>query len=640
MSTQGGSSSVWVWCPADPKKSTDFQHPADVPAGNGALAKTRFVEGIRGPKLARISPATLLQTKGALCLIAERGATREVPKPMVLPWYEGLLLLEEIEASHGQAGHIEAAWWEAELKTVLEQERAKFKNGQLSGTLYMEKRLAMTAVTGSRFVDSEDREFSYRRENVSANNGPLVEGKDHGNFFRIREITAYLPPWEAFCHEKCGFYQDFYQVIWEYPFSQVDYGAVENGCTSQIGATWEPDECLPAHLDSLRLAAKQAWIKRRREQVIKRTPSLDDWQAARGSPPGVAIKDEKEEDKKPVKRARVRRDGMALDRDLLRSAIGHDFNASDATQILGGVRSGWPKHPQDYPKGFGVADPPGFCKEGCDCMDDQRPQRSWETHKAWLEEGRRSSDALASVEGFSLQTRFVRRRGSVSKMCFFESSQGKRSGEAHSRAALELATAVEKAITGVTKTIPLTALASRTDIVKIPARAFLTEDLDYEPLRYEGQLATGGSLPAWARMEEDTGRIFSEGQVPQSGLQLLVEFSHAEGPVGRAACTLTTERFSGPESPWASATVPIIQRFNDLNVCPLEKGARGVLFEHFGELWDFKLRAVRERPVGVWLETMARILRMLRSGAVCNITLAAVHTRTASAGVLPGRISR
>merc|ERR1712060_178572 len=85
-------------------------------------------------------------------------------------------------------------------------------------------------------------------------------------FFKIRDITGYLPPWEAFCNEKCGFYQDFYQVRWEYPFSEVDYSRVENGCMATVGATWEPDECLPAHLDPLRLAAKRAWIKTQREK--------------------------------------------------------------------------------------------------------------------------------------------------------------------------------------------------------------------------------------------------------------------------------------------------------------------------------------------------------------------------------------
>ena len=41
---------------------------------------------------------------------------------------------------------------------------------------------------------------------------------------------------------------------------------------------------------------------------------------------------------------------------------------------------------EEYPKGYGCADPPGFCHERCDCMDDGRPQQPWETHKHWLED--------------------------------------------------------------------------------------------------------------------------------------------------------------------------------------------------------------------------------------------------------------
>jgi len=645
MSTQGGSSSVWVWCPVEAEKGQPFQHPSDVPTDDPEAAKVRFVKGIRGPRLARISPATLLQSKGNLCLIAERGATREVPKPMVLPWYEGLLLLEEIATSQGTPGQIDAAWCDGELRKVLEQERAKFRNGQLSGTLYMEKRLVMTAVTGARFVDNEDKEYQYRREGVRGDDvKSLVEGEDSGSFFRIREITGYLPPWEAFCHEKCGFYQDFYQVQWEHPFSEVDYSSVENGCMSVTGATWEPDECLPAHLDPLRLAAKRAWIKRRREQensVVVATEA--GVKRARGSPeaangvqafPGSV---KKEEDKKPMKIARLRRDGIPLEQDLFRSKLGHDFSPDEIGASMGNIRTGWPKHPQDYPPGFAVANPPGFCWEGCDCMDDQRPQRPWETHKAWLEDSKRTQAANAAVETFSAQTRFVRRRGMVTKMCYFESPAGKKGDPSHPRAALGLAKEVESALGSVLQQIPLHTLSSSTDLLQIPAKAFLSEENDYEPLRFDGAAAAGGPLPPWAKIESDTGRLFTEGQPPQSALPLRVEFTASEGCVGAAECSVVTERHGGLSSPWAAATVPIIQLFNDLNLCPLEKGARAALLEHFSQLWDFRQRSAKNKSLAAWVETMAIILRMLRSTAVGNITLSSVHRTASTSGrVLKG----
>merc|ERR1719296_23036 len=307
---------------------------------------------------------------------------------MILPWYEGLLILEELEAVQGKSGHIQASWWDQELSSILGKERSKFQTGRLNGTLYAEKRLLNNAVTGAKFLDADEKEWQYRRENIRVDEQATIEaGEDKDGFFRIKEVQGYLPPWEAFHSEKCGFYQDFYQVKWEHPFSEVDYSSVENGCVGGIGATWEPDECLPAQLDSLRLAAKKGWIKRRREQEQKQP--LDKLGSSAGSPTATlpVVKKEKSEDAgPPAKMARVRQDGTPLERDLLRSKIGHDFAPQSFEQSLGQIRSGWPKQPQDYPKGFAVASPPGFCFHDCDCMDDQRPQRSWETRKAWLED--------------------------------------------------------------------------------------------------------------------------------------------------------------------------------------------------------------------------------------------------------------
>merc|ERR1712187_813161 len=118
-------------------------------------------------------------------------------------------------------------------------------------------------------LDMDDREWEYRREDLTADGINLVEGENLPGAFDVKEIVEYLPPWEAFCHEKCGFYQDFYLVKWKYPYSEVDYSKTENGCTWMIGATWEPDECLPAHLDALRYAAKKAWVMKHRDELLR-----------------------------------------------------------------------------------------------------------------------------------------------------------------------------------------------------------------------------------------------------------------------------------------------------------------------------------------------------------------------------------
>mmetsp|Transcript_67519 Transcript_67519/g.197550 ORF Transcript_67519/g.197550 Transcript_67519/m.197550 type:complete len:644 (+) Transcript_67519:69-2000(+) len=623
---------VWVWQPANGEKEVAFQHPSDLPYDDEATAKARFLDQIRGPRLARISPATILQSKGQLALIAEQGATREVPKSVILPWYEGLLLLEELEAVQGADASRHPAWCNSELKAVLDQERSKFRNGLLSSALYTEKRLITTAVTGARFSDADDKEWTYRRENLRPDEKlSLTEGEDAGGFFKIRDIIGYLPPWEAFCHEKCGLYQDFYAVRWEFPHSEVDYSRVENGCAGTIGATWEPDECIPAHLDPLRVGAKRAWIKKRREKeqrlADERTRSqMASKRRAEPEPPPAAAKRPSPEAQKapePVKRARIKRDGTPLERDLFRSARGHDFAPGDGEKSFTGVRTGWPKKPEEYPKGFGCADPPGFCWEGCDCMDDQRPQRSWETNKAWLEDNVRNAAALTAIDTLSQQTRFVRRRGQVTKMCFFETPQTVLPNQVHSRAALDLATVIERGVMKVLSAMPLPSLAASREVrAHIPARAVLFEDLDYEPLRFDASLPAGEELPTWLRVDADDGRLITE-DTPQLSkpLQMKVEFLHAEGPVGAVPFSIVP---SGPAL-WTDVTPGLAQRFADVRQCPLEVGAREALAEQFSEVYDFSSKSSRERTLGEWLEAMSTILRMLRSTAVSNVSLAAVH---------------
>jgi len=649
-----GASPVWVWCPVNAEQATSFQHPSNIPTDEAA-AKSCFIERLRGPRTARISRVTLLHTKGNEALIAEDGATRTVPKSMVLPFYEGLLLLQELESTQGQNGHIPANWCDDELRTVLEQERMKFKNGMLSGALYTEKRLVTTAVTGNRFIDTDEKEWSYRRENLRANDKATIpEGEEGGNFFRIREVCGYLPPWEAFCNEKCGFYQDFYQVRWEYPFSEIDYSRVENGCPNVTGATWEPDECLPAHLDLYRLSAKRAWIKKKRdhEQRDREQRSADEKLRKRladgQSGSDVSLKrqrssdmsgelkqdvkkEEKLDEKKPlVKLARTRRDGVALERDLFRHSHGHDFVPDLNETSLGGIRTGWPKQPQDYPPGYGVANPPGFCWEGCDCMDDQRPQRSWETNKAWLEDAARSAAANSVIETFSAQTRFVRRRGQVSKMCYFETAQNAQGDQTHSRAALDLAVVIERSVTEVLKTVPIHSLISDNDPVRFPARLVLSDELDYEPLRYDLVVPSNEQLPCGLEVGSSDGHLSAGDHSLAKAVNLRIDVAHAEGTVGSIPCVVTPERLMAPNAPWIQATLGVAQRFADSSVCPMEKSARAVLTEHLGELYDFRSQKVRsEKTLGEWLEVMARVLRMLRSTATANVILGTAHKKAA-----------
>lgn len=637
------SGGCWVWKAAQP--SQEFKHPADVPTGEDeATIQSVFVERRRGPATSRISQATFLRAqKGGMVEIAEKGVLMVVPKSQVLHWYEGLLLLDEIEQASTQAGNIQAEWWNDDLKQVLEKER---KTRQLNAMLYTEKRLLKTAVTGAAFVDGEGKEWKHRREGLTGEEKPPTDGADGGGFFKMKEIIGYMPPWEAFADERCGFYQDFYQVRWEFPFSEVDYASVENGSKTEVGATWEPDECLPAHMDNFRLKAKREWIKTMREKdAVKKEQETKELKenglkrksedstttptgsAVNSSPPplSAAVRRESEDAAAAaLPTGKRRKDGLPLEQDILRCRVGHDFNPEAAQLSLTHIRSGWPKKAEDYPKGFGVAGPPGFCLPNCDCMDDQRPQRPWETRKGWLEEKTRSQAALDAMAAFSAQTKFVRRRGQVSKMFFFQSPEGKTHDKTFAQAAQDLGSAVEKAVTNVLEGgLPVASLEAALDPVRVPARGFVIDTDDYEPLRYEAALQDGSDLPAWVNLEQDDGRLVltSAPNPADLPLQVLVSFYHAEGSTQQARCAIVSESTPLVSAPWNLATAPLFQKYVDTKSCPLERGVRFGLLEHFQEVYDYHGKVPRQLTLGAWLNSMSKIARHLRSASGANLAL-------------------
>ena len=146
-----------------------------------------------------------------------------------------------------------------------------------------------------------------------------------------------MPPWEAWCHEHAGFYQDFYRVHWQddkgTAWAGMNLSKVENGA-AEAGSTWEPDDCIPASLDGMRLREKTRWLKRKHEQEQKEKAEKDKEEAERRPEPP------------PAKMARYKRNGDPLLRDMFRLKRGHDFNPPQADKDPD-VRSGWPKRAED-----------------------------------------------------------------------------------------------------------------------------------------------------------------------------------------------------------------------------------------------------------------------------------------------------
>lgn len=608
---------IWVWDPVDGEK---FQHPGELPTSTQA-SNAFFFDKIFGPKLAKISRASLLDRKGGLSMIArEDGSTHEVPTNRVLPWYEGLLILQQIEASAGNV-----PWFTERLREILEQERSKrSKFFILASSVYVEKKLLQQAVTGASYIDHNDQEHNFRRDTLNPDDKPDEDDPLDG-FWKVKDVLAYMPPWEAFCNQRCGLYQEFYKVRWE-NFEETDFSNVENGCTDP-GSTWEPDECLPPHLDVFRLREKKTWITQRKDQEAKEELAKAE-KAAENRKAGK--RKETEVSEPPAKMSRFRRDGKPLVRDVFRLSFGHDFKPDPLDDRNDTIRMGWPRRPEEYPPGFGVAAPPGFCHAKCDCMDDQRGQKPWETSKSWLEQDpqgpQRAADALKMVTTFSEQSRLVRRRGQVSKQVYLESVQHHPAEDTQCKAALYLAKEVETQIHKALKDLPLDALMDGNDEVRIPSLAFMKPGEDYAPVRY--LLSPDSSARSWAKISPENGVLSATMGPPSRQAPVTIELYHPEVLGGASLgavidCTVTTS--SKPV--WRSATASLIASFRDVQKCPLTRNARIIWQERMSKIYDFENRLAKEDiTFGEWLSCMELALRLLRSLAFANLVKSEVQT--------------
>ncbi|CAE8633210.1 unnamed protein product, partial [Polarella glacialis] len=321
-----------------------------------------------------------------------------------------------------------------------------------------------------------------------------------------------------------------------------------------------------------------------------------------------------------------RRDGAPLQQDCMFCLVGHDLPAGDVLNgDKGNIQSGWPRRHEEYPPGFGVSDPPGFCFPHCDCMDDQRPQKPWETSKPWLEDPTRTAAVNASIDALTAQARFVRRRGQVTKMCSFETNTIALGDQTHVRASLDLAGIVERLIRDSLKDIPLSAISDPLSPVRIPARAFLGPEMDYEPQSFSFAAVHDGLA-----IGTDDGHLSVVGAGPPARpMHFRIEFFHSEGQVATADCAVV-DRQKTAQSPWSVASASLVRRFMDGQNCQLVRSARIVLHDHLTQVFDFGTRTPKELSFGVWLSAMSKILRLLRSTAVANLVKTEASSRPPS----------
>lgn len=327
---------------------------------------------------------------------------------------------------------------------------------------------------------------------------------------------------------------------------------------------------------------------------------------------GQQMKREEEEvstaESKIVK-TQYRRDHQPLDADLVFFNMGHDLIVVNPER-LGNIRTGWPLNPRDYPAGFGVASPPGFCREGCDCMDDQRGQRDWEVTKSWIPQ-QRGTQANLVIENFSREASFVRARGAVSKMFYFETAQAKLSETPAQRAAADLSVTIQGSLREACITIPVSALTSPSDPLYLPSRAILSirGNGDYLPLRIDAKLENGGPLPPWLQLDPASGLLrVTAGTRAQADIKLLVEFKFYEGNVKTFVCTITF----GEATDRSRILLPIKQQLKDPIIAPLEGFMRVFLEE--------QLAVAARGSLAELIRLLTRCQNFLRASAVANLT--------------------
>ena len=145
---------IWLWKSVDGEEAV-FQHPSDLPSSHRAT-EAFFDDCVRGPSIARLTPAMLVNMSEKVVRVKAGDTELDVPKAHVLPWYEGLMVLESLvcEGGGSSASHagalLTAAWLNEVHKSILDQERKKFKPRTLNGMsmAYVETRLLEVVVTG------------------------------------------------------------------------------------------------------------------------------------------------------------------------------------------------------------------------------------------------------------------------------------------------------------------------------------------------------------------------------------------------------------------------------------------------------------------------------------------------------------
>ncbi|OLP79685.1 hypothetical protein AK812_SmicGene40008 [Symbiodinium microadriaticum] len=505
--------SCWIWFAPKTGKNDEKPSTRDAAAlpHNAAAHEARLQKGLWGKKAYRLSPAVFVADAfDGTALVRERSATGmasiKVKAGLILPWYEGLLVLEELMRKNENE---DSCPWVTELLDVILKEKSQ---RNISASLYVSKSLLNAAVTGPAFVTREGRIVAHRRSPLR-DDSQLTEAEvSPPGWYRVDRLERYLPPWEAFAHPKCGLYQDFYLVQWSPPLEMESFEDTPQGEPGFPKCTWEPDECLPDDLDALRISAKKRWLEgqKEREKKVTRNPSFteDNKEQARGT--------------KRMANGDVAETAKATFRDVsgkVLHGLREELKPEISEEEKGKIKEGWPKHEGEYPTGYGPAMPPGFCQQECRCMEDWHVGEV-DLDRKWLKNALRDQAVERAVSGFKLQEGMLRIRGGYSGHAFLEPLRAADrefalSGFQRQRqAATQVAMVVIQCVKQAVMPLPLAAALDASAGDLLHSLYILDESKEegpeddghaggpFQPLRFEKL-----SGPDWILVDQSTGRI-------------------------------------------------------------------------------------------------------------------------------------
>uniref|UniRef100_A0A7S0AWT3 Uncharacterized protein n=1 Tax=Pyrodinium bahamense TaxID=73915 RepID=A0A7S0AWT3_9DINO len=611
--------SCWFW--RSTAESGALRDPSALPVDRRAH-EARIQKGLWGPRWARLCPGRLLELKGSRALVIDHQTktSEKVPASLLLLWYEGLLVLDAVSKVEPKV-----PWLTDKLTGILETERAKFKHGHLSALLYVQKQLMGFACTGPQFCGASGETAGHRRQ--LQNKGQPAEGEVTEGWYGVQALAEYLPPWEAFLHPKCGIYQDFYMVQWAPPHNKTDYGYMEHGSETLCGATWEPDECLPDDLDTLRVAVKRRWTEQQREREQRDREQLEKEKRERDAKAREAEEDKANEEAERTAKAPRMFNPLRLEliKDLVSPEVNHVvYNLLKSTEDAE-IKKGWPKSRSEYPPGFGPADPPGCCGVSCDCMEDWHLGRhALDAGRPWIDSQPRNAACEVAMLAFMNQQEHVTRRGQFSGLHYLEANtdRHKREDVAQVAFAAGLAKLARSVLRDAAQRVPLEALeadrASQGRLIHRLAMGFSNDEVHPEaggpfmPLQY--QVTTG---PSWLHVDAGSGSVVlredSPDYPPSKAAALAISLtSMVPGKFDRMDCNIDPNVSGTGDSMLFGLTSKVVAKVARTEPPSLQD----IMKERLSSVFDFQATQCIAVPFGAWVEAMWGVAYTARSYSV------------------------